>query len=1666
MDRRTATRAGAAIGIVVILAAFLSSSVLTTHPSTSSATGGPSDTGTPGRSSTPSSTPGATEEPWAGLDLAPYAPVAELSPTDADRIGATSGTAFTLRSLTSTPAVALAAGLQSNPPIKVSVAAGATTDVAIIRPSEPLVVGARYRFRLESPDGALAGSWTFTTRGPLHVTGTLPGDQSVAVPTNTGIELTFDQDGTTGVEPHFAITPAVAGRFEQHDRVWSFVPQHALAPATVYTVTLSRGVGLAGSDEILESGLTFQFETALPGVALPTVRFGRSIVEIRPNEEPVVTVDRESDVDEEGAPTDLPATITVAIHRLATFDAVTAAARTLVGPGGWTIASPTSSVQTDGLVKVAEIEAPITSSTIGDALRIPVKLARGFYIVTVQEPGPPAQMLVQVTNLSAYAQTATSSTVVWVNDLAADTAIPGATISIASGRKLGSTDAKGLLELKTPAELRVVGRDIDADPGLPDPGAAFLTIAAPDGRRLLVPIGMSTAYGYLDGSGGDYGASANWFVFLATERSAFRQVDTVHVYGTIRARSDRAVPTDVEIRLRPRASELDAPIAKVPVRPTKRGVFVADVAIDHLPFGTYRLDLLVAGNTVATMSIDVIALRKPGYRVEVTTDRYAYLLHEPVHVSGVATFFDGTPVPGIDLTAVAFEDQHVETTTGATGAASAILPSAKVQGLEGWTWDDVVVRPTRPEEGEISGSSNIIVFPSRSWLEASASVADGRIVLDGTLSSVDLAGVDAAMATRAEIDPAGAPIVGGNVQVKVIQEVPVRHQNGTIYDFIEKKVIPVYEYDTKDTLLTTRTLTSGSSGAFHLSIAAPDPSHSYRIIITTTDPEGRGSELTVYASRPFNRTSETTTRPFLETPEGCGIPSMVVRLDAKFKATMHVGDGSVATGGRFLFLVGKPGSVETTIQDAGTFARSFRDGDLPGFLIRAIWLSDIGYSVADVRTIVDHADKTLTVTLGADRARYQPGDKVILDVRTTGPDGAPIAADVVVQGVDEKLFHQGFAADPDVIGELLAAPVSGFLQSYRSHLSPGPYGGGCGAEGGDRDDFRDTVTFERITTDANGRGSVTFDLSDDLTSWHMTAVAISARLDSGIGTINIPVGLPFFVEATLAPEYLVGDQAVLRVRAFGGALHAGDAVRFTVSAPSLGLAATTVSGTAFTAIRVPLPSLAAGDHAIRIEGEATLGGATQHDALVRTVHVTTTRLGTLMTSYDALDASFNAQGGDGLTQYVITDAGRGRYISLLEELASSTSARFDRTTAAELARRMLIAEFGVPDSAFGTSDYDPSAYARDGIALLPYASPDAFLSARAALVAPDLVGGGAVRDALIAWADGDDAPTQEQRLAALAGLAGLGDDVLGRLRAFDPGTLTIREQLWLALGLVASGDETAARSMERALLAADGERFGPWVRLRVGSTLDNTLEASAMLLLLAGRLGDPIADDVARYIADHPSDSYVFPLEQFAYVAGMLDRVPRAAGRFAWTVDGERHEVALEPGSSTTLVLTAGQRAGFRLERLDGALGVTTTWTASGATLPSAGGITITRTITPAGNATDDRLVRVAIDVTFGSLAPRGCYRLTDLTPSGLAPIASLGGWIDAQGLLAATNWPYEVQAQRVSWCASPDDHSYRYSYAARVVSPGTYRWEPAVIQAELEPTVGASTPETTYTIR
>lgn len=1664
---RTAARVVVPIAIVVILG-----SLVTRPPSPPDSTESPNPSqvahASPSTGPTTPPAPTPTAEPWEQLTLDPAVVVAALAPERIGPAGVGTTARFTIKSLNGDPVQELAAGVRAEPPIEFRVIGGATADEAILEPTTALLEGTTYLLILETGNGALGGSWAFRTDRPLHVVGTLPGDLTTGVPVETGIEVTFDQDGSTGVETRFHIEPSVPGRFEQHGRTWAFVPTQRLANATAYRVTIDPGVRLQGSDQVLEAAVTFRFETAATTSGPEwEVSFAGPMAAIKPSERPVLPLYGYVEDDEFEVAVPAPDELAVRIFRLPTLAAALDAAETLTGPDSWLRVSGGGLVETAGLVKVADVMAALQLDRDSVYfLDVPVRLDPGAYLVETSGGAGPAQLLLQVRVMAAYVVSSETDVVAWVNDLATVTPIAGAHVALRDGRVLGATNAAGVARFTTPAALRP-----DASDGW-NPRPSVISITGPDGRWIVAGLGTRSSQFHGGHEGfwsGSPEARSRWWMLFNTDRSQYRQTDVVHVWGLLRARDGDTVPADVELRLRPYESESAAAIERIVVHPNARGVFVADMPLRDLPRRGYMIDLLVDGVVVEGRWIDVAEIRKPSFSIEVETDEHVFLDGDPIDVRIQASFFDGSTVPRMDLRVHSEPSGFTTTvTTDATGAARATVP-ARFEGesRSGMSSQSISVTPVRPEEGEISGGTHVTVFPSRAWLVAEATLTGTSLVVNGTLSHVDFAGMNASYEPIDWWSPdwdtiAGGPLAGRPVSAVVTHHRQVRTALEQHYDFIEKRVVTTYGYDVVNTRVGTYGTTSGANGQFRIQVTVPSTTDAYSVSLTSSDADGRTVVESASAYARIN--PQAAQQPSFLISGSCGPAGITVGLDAAATVTMHDGDGRVASDGSFLFIVANRGIREASVSDASTFSRQLTVDDLPGFTIRGVQVTGAGYTTADAGVYVDVNDLAIDVQLRPDRPRYAPGDRVSVKITTLGPDGRPIAADVILQGVDEKLYAIGAAYDTDVLRELHVPTGSGFMQSFTSHRIPARLDdGGCGAEGGAREAFGDVVTFQLIKTGPDGRATASFDLLDDLTSWRVTALALAGGVRAGNASTLIPVGLPFFVEAVLAPEYLVGDLPVLRVRGYGDALDAGDVVRFSVSSSSLGLAETVVEGLAFEASRVALPALPAGNHRIRIEATGP-GGRT--DTLIRTIHVVPTRLAAIVTRSELLTAGFAPQGGDGLTSYTILDAGRGALLSNLQTLADAQSARFDRGAAAEMARRILIDEYGFAPANLPSTGFDAARYEQFGIALLPYASRDPELTALAALTVPALINAESAGDYLRSLIE-DGQPTSEFHAIALAGLAGLGEDVLSELQALAGEDRSTRGSLWIAIGLAAVGDENGARAIERELLEAHGQRFGPWVRLGVGANIEDTIDAARLLLVLSSRLGDPIARDVRRYLADHPSSERSIALEELAYIQASLARLPREAGRVAWSVDGERHEVELRPGGGFTLTLTAAQRATLVLQPLAGKLAVVTSWTGTQADVPKGGPVTIARVVTPGSNAPEDLLVRVRFTVAFTGGASTGCWQITDLAPSGLVPVDRRWEWPDGDSRSGSgVGSPYQVDGQRVFFCAYTDSPTRVFEYVARVVSPGTYTWEPAVIQSVDAPELGVSVAGFRYTIR
>ena len=1336
---------------------------------------------------------------------------------------------------------------------------------------------------------------------------------------------------------------------------------------------------------------------------------------------------------------------------------------------------------TSGLARVFTGRATFVRDGWDQRLRLPIAPRTGWYLVELRQ-GSTSQAVLQVTDIAAMTGVRADKLVAWVNDAHAARPVQGAAVEVVGGSTLGRTDARGVLVAETPAGLARTGSPI------------LVRVTADAGRRVIVDL--AAGEGPVTESWGPWAdpGLATWWTALSTDRWLYRPTDTIQAWGYLRARDDDRTPSAIRLRVWRMTDDLrnGRPVTTAEVQQATSGAWVASIPLRDMPHGQYVLEVLADGRVVEAVEFEVDEIRKPPYQLEVTASKRAVIEGDAMTATVTAHFFDGTPAAGIPV-AVSFDNSDappVEATTDTNGVATVLLaPRIPTQDRSQHTCARVTARPAGPVEAYVEAYQAICVFRGADWVDVEATRTGASLLLSGAVHTVDLARVEAWLADGSQdanpFEPQGAPQGGRRVELVVTETVLRPVVSARWYDAITKRVVEQYDWEDGTKTTSSHVVRTRADGTYRLRLAAPSADRSWEVEAVVVDEAGRRIAASTWVSEPRGRSPVSyywvRMRGADEGPAvGDAVTAAVVQQRDGREVPMRVGGAN-----RFLFLVAGPTRFDAIVSPKAEATVRFETSDEPALEFQVVWFTGRGYALpggatASLRT----DDRTLGVALTANRARYEPGARASVAVRTTDTAGRPVSASVLLRGVDEKLLAMGVAGFADPIELIYRSPGVGLLRGpVVSHEvvfagNDGGKGSTTGGGGGDRTDFGDALSMRMVTTGADGRAVVSFDLPDDVTSWRVAATAMTADRHAGSASVLLPVGLPFFADATIAPEYLAGDRVSIRLRAFGSALVAGQAVNFTVSSATLGMAPVKVDGSAFEEVLVALPALTTGTHQVTIAATSAAGT----DRLVRTFGVVESRLAAGHRETIAITGPTTPPGGPGLTRLVLADAGQARYLDLMQSLAVPRGQRSDEQLAAAVARRILVEQLGIAASDLpDASPFSRSTYQAEegGLALLPYSSPDLELTVRALIADPGALLADSARSWLRATAD-DTATPVDQRTVALVGLAALGDPVLASLvTELDEGSPGDRARVWAAIGLALLGDRDRALTVERSLLARWGERRGDQVRLRVSDDGEQVSEGTELLAVLAALVDDPLAADVLAYVVDNPPRDDLAVLAQVTVAGRLVAQLPAEPAVVALVEDGVRRTVEIPAGGAVSLEVPADRRAQMRLEPVSGAAAVTASWdepapSASALGLPDPD-LALTRAVAPASPIAPNSLVHVRLDLRVGGPGRTGEVEVTDLVPSGLAVLDGPQGEDRECGRYAVS--PARIDGQRVTFVvtfgAGPGDEqqpvvpgTFCLRYMARVVTAGTYAWQPAVARQATSPGMVATTPAGTVELR
>jgi hypothetical protein len=198
----------------------------------------------------------------------------------------------------------------------------------------------------------------------------------------------------------------------------------------------------------------------------------------------------------------------------------------------------------------------------------------------------------------------------------------------------------------------------------------------------------------------------------------------------------------------------------------------------------------------------------------------------------------------------------------------------------------------------------------------------------------------------------------------------------------------------------------------------------------------------------------------------------------------------------------------------------------------------IGYTSLSVSPL----EKQLSVALACDKEEYRPGDSVRVNIVVKNALGTGVSAEVALSVADLGILS--------LIGYRMPSLYDIFYQHHdlrvttaetRTHIIEqrifGEKGGEPGGGGGDdevltalmnvegiRKDFRPSAYWNpSIQTDADGRATVRFKLSDNLTKFQMMASASTREAEFGYGEQSFTVSKPLMVMPALPRFARVGD---------------------------------------------------------------------------------------------------------------------------------------------------------------------------------------------------------------------------------------------------------------------------------------------------------------------------------------------------------------------------------------------------------------------------------------------------------------------------------------------------------------------------------------------------------------
>jgi|GEM_PF-619603 len=972
-----------------------------------------------------------------------------LEPADADSLGVAANSIYILKSKEKVDTALVKKNLRLIPEVGYKLETISDTEWKIIL-DKPLPPNTLLKISLSTSyldeNGAQQErdyAWAYQVKDTFKVLYTTPRHTSSGVEPSTGIEIAFSHDNYLDFEKYFNISPQVSGKFEKHGRTLVFVPQNPLAYKTIYTVTLKKGLPLDKANEALADDYVFSFETSEQprDYNNPQLYFYKRFYEVSSKEVPLVQLSTY------GMP---QGEINVEVFRFKDANGYLRAKQEMDKLPYWSSSRKDYRVDIKGLVNFLTFPAIIKVEENVNYIEFPQSLDRGFYVANFLYNGKISQIYLQVSDLATYVNITQTDTAVWVNNLV--TGAPEPDVDIAFVDKAGtySTNGQGLAVFPTPDNFypEISKKDRDKTD-------VYLKVSKNDDQIIL------DANNLLNFKKGERSADDYW-KYLYTDRPLYQPTDVIKYWGLLKDRQGDAVNKKMSITLY-KDGYVDyyyQPIKIVDqeVELSDLGTFKGEMKLENLRPDYYNLQIKLGDLIIANKYISIDKYTKPAYELTLESDKDLAYANEEIKFKAKAQFFEGTPLPNLELQANT-PDKNDTLLTNDNGEISFSFKEKAnpCQYDYGRCWpkyENISVYPLQSETAQIAAEKQVKIFGPNVYLTSDVTYPEkGQAKIVWQSKFIDFKTLQSLNWWDVDMGKQIAPQTKLQVQVKKITY--NRIETGTHYDFIYKHTYKTYRYEEKEEIVDNLAVQTDNGGTYVYERPV-EPGASYQVKVKYFGTNGYfdqdTSYLYYYDGLLLSRYNNNDYH-YYRLQVGKENSAETYDVGQTVKTKLLDNDALLPSGeDKFLFLQMQNGLQEFQVSSQPFYDFVFEPRDIPNVNVTAVHFNGHNYDVVDsgydsAVVSYDFNQRNLKINFKTDKPKYQPGEQVKLSVLVTDKNDNPIEAEVNLNLVDEAFYAvQNDQANP--LESLYTRVYSGSLASIQTHRSVqemfgGAEKGGC-----------------------------------------------------------------------------------------------------------------------------------------------------------------------------------------------------------------------------------------------------------------------------------------------------------------------------------------------------------------------------------------------------------------------------------------------------------------------------------------------------------------------------------------------------------------------------------------------------------------------------------------------